>query len=146
MLSEASLDSHTINPVGRQCSHPRFRRVEVQHVMPKQQVIASLCTCWGESSVLLAHFLPPVKQQGLWLSIPLKATAFWDRITRRGIQWRPGHLFSREHLDCKYIGSAPSKLRRQLNPPRESRKHASPRLSRCLSGTAKNFSRVKKRT
>lgn len=38
MFSESSPESHTINPVGRQCSHPWLSQVEVQHVMPKQQV------------------------------------------------------------------------------------------------------------
>lgn len=102
-------------------------------------------TCWRELSVFLTTSLPPVKQQGLWLSIWLKAaTAVQDRIMTTGIEWRPDPFFSREHLDCESNGSAPSKLRRQLNPLTESRRHASPRLSRCLSGTAKNFSLVKR--
>lgn len=74
-------------------------------------------TCWRELSVFLTPSLPPVKQQGLWLSIRLKtAAAIQDRIMRTGIEWRPGLFFSREHLDCESNGSAPSKLRRQLNP------------------------------
>lgn len=106
---------------------------------------AGLHICWKELAVFLTPSLPPVKQQGLWLSIQLKAAAaVQDRLMRRGIEWRPGLFFSREHLDCESNGSAPSQLRRQLNPLTESRRHASPRLSRCLSGTAKNFSLVKR--